>query len=248
MKTAVAKYSPGLAGVIAAETAVATVGKKGTGLLYRGFDVSDLAANCCFEEVAHLLIYGSLPTQGQLEQYKKKLSSFRALPPVIPKTLEMIPPTAHPMDVLKVGAALMGTVRPESPSFSQFDVFDSLIASFGSMMCYWHHFHTFGKRISTAGEPSDSIAQHYLRLFHQAEPKSEHVETLDKSLILYAEHGLAASTFACRVTISTQADAYSGFVSAIGALRGPLHGGANEAAMELIERFKNPDEAEAGVS
>lgn len=240
-------YAPGLAGVIAGETAVCTVGKKGMGLMYRGYSIVDLAKHCCFEEVAYLLIYGSLPTQTQLEQYSAKLASFRELPQPLKRAIELIPKDAHPMDVLKLGAAMLGTIRPEAHAFTAFDVFDSLIASFGSMMCYWHHWHHSGSRISTQGKRGDTVAQHFLRCLTQADPKPEHIDTVDKSLILYAEHGFAASTFACRVTTSTQADIYSAICSAIGTLRGPLHGGANEAAFQVISRYSSADDAERGV-
>jgi 2-methylcitrate synthase len=170
-KDAAPAYSPGLAGVIAGETAICTVGKKGMGLMYRGYSIVDLAAKCIFEEVAFLLIYGSLPTQAQLDQYSARLAKFRELPVPLKKALELIPANAHPMDVLKVGAAMLGTIRAESQTFTCYDVFDSLIASFGSMLCYWNHWHASGKRISTQGKPKDTVAQHFLRCLLQKEVK-----------------------------------------------------------------------------
>lgn len=240
-------FSAGLANVVAGETSICTVGKKGLSLMYRGFNIVDLASKCCFEEIAFLLIYGSLPSVQQLKAYKAKLSKFRKLPEAVSRTLELIPRSAHPMDVLKIGCAVAGTLRPENLSFSAFDVFDSLIASFGSILCYWHHWHLSGTRIDTSGHENESIAAHFLRLLHQAEPKYEHIEAVDKSLVLYAEHGFAASTFASRVTTSTKSDIYSAICSAIGTLRGPLHGGANEAAFELISGFKDEEDAAIGL-
>lgn len=252
------KYSPGLAGVIAGETSIATVGKGGHGLMYRGYSIEDLCNNCIFEEVAYLLLYGELPTKQELAAYKRQLAGYRKLLPAVRQAMEILPGDSHPMDVLKVGCAVQGTLqREQSPpgaDFKEFagpltamDVFNSLIASFGSMQLYHYHFHKNGKRIDTAGKPEDTIASHYIRLLHGTEPDPLHVNVFDTLLILYAEHGLAASTFSCRVTTSTLSDSYSAVCAAIGTLRGPLHGGANEAAMNLIEQFSTPESAERGV-
>lgn len=239
----------GLVGVLCDETAICTVGKKGIGLTYRGFQIQELAANCVFEEVSHLLIYGHLPTTSELNAYKAKMAPYRLLPEGLKKTLELIPGSAHPMDVLKMGCVYLGTTAPEGKSRPANDIFDSLIASYGSMLFYWHHFHNSGIRLDTAGQPGDTIATHLVRMLHPGKsPNPLHVKSIDVSLILYAEHGLAASTFACRVTASTLSDIYSSMATAIGTLRGPLHGGANEAAMDLISQYSSPEEAVTGVS
>jgi len=232
-----------------AKTAISTVGEKGIGLTYRGYGIVDLSAKCVFEEVAHLLIHGALPTVVELKAYKAKLAKYRELPDNVRKCLELIPASAHPMDVMRTGCSILGTVRPESKEFEQHEIFASLIASFGSILLYWHHFTTSGKRIDTAGRPNDGVASHFVRLLRNdgKEPDPILVRTIDQSLILYAEHGYAASTFACRVTSSTQADSYSAITSAIGTLRGNLHGGANEAAMYLLDQFSSPDDAEKKV-
>lgn len=240
------KYSRGLAGVYAGKSKVSTVGKQGFGLMYRGYGIVDLAANCAFEEIAYLLTRGSLPNRQQLNDYKARLARVRVLPEGLKRSLEEIPKDAHPMDVLKTGCALLGTFKPESSTFQQEDIFDSLMATFGPMLLYWHHWVTYHKRINTDGKPGDSIASHFVRCLNNdgKEPDALVVRTIDQSLILYAEHGFAASTFACRVTTSTKSDVYSAICTAIGTLRGPLHGGANEAAMELLAKFKDPDHAE----
>lgn len=239
--------APGLANVVVGDTEICSVGKKGTGLLYRGFGIEDLAANCDFEEVSHLLIHGNLPSKKELEEYSKKINSLRSLSEPVCRALELIPASAHPMDVLKIGCSILGATH-ESEKMNDLDRFDSLVSSLGSMLCYWHHFHQSGMRISTEGlGPSESIAAHFLRLFHQKSPDPLQVDTVNKSLILYAEHGFAASTFACRVTTSTLSDIYSAICSGIGTLKGPLHGGANEAAFELITGFKDADDAESGI-
>ncbi|CEO99863.1 hypothetical protein PBRA_007597 [Plasmodiophora brassicae] len=241
-------YSKGLVGVIAGETATATVGAGGHGLHYRGYNVEDLAAHCCFEQVAYLLIYGQLPSKAQLAAYTARLDGFRPLPKPLMIVLEQTPRSAHPMDVLRTACSFLGTIRPETKGAPAEDVFDYLIAIFGSVLCYWHQFHANGRRIDTSGQgPSERIAHHFLRLLHGRDPHPEAVRTVDVSLILYAEHGFAASSFACRVTTSTQSDIYSAICAAIGTLRGPLHGGANEEAMRLIERFGSVADAEAGV-
>lgn len=242
-------YAKGLAGVIAGESAISTVGKEGVGLTYRGYMITDLAANCIYEEIAYLLLYGDLPTEQQLKQYRATLEPYRVLPPALASALELIPAGAHPMNVMSAACALLGTMYPETSTSQQHTIFDRLIAQFGSILLYWHHWTTSGKRINTKGKSGDTIARHFMRLLKDdgKEPLEAHVRAIDVSLILYAEHGFAASAFAARVTCSTLSDAYSCVCSAIGTLRGPLHGGANEAAMELIEQFSTPDEAERGV-
>lgn len=247
--TAKPLYNKGLVGVKADETKVCTVGKSGRGLTYRGYSIRDLAKNCIFEEVAYLLIYGSLPTVQELDQYRQKLAKVRGLHIAVRKTLELIPASAHPMDVMKIGCGVLGTLSPEGPNRTQEDIFNTLISSFGGMMLYWYHYHNSGKQVDTVGKASDTIAQHYMRLLNDdgKEPDALQVKTVDVSLILYAEHGFAASTFACCVTTSTLSDVYSAVGTAIGTLRGPLHGGANEAAMELISQFDTPQEAHDGV-
>jgi len=240
-------YSKGLAGVIAGETKTATVGKAGHGLMYRGFSITDLSKHCIFEEVAHLILFGSLPTFSQLQNFKAKLHDFRELPANLRAALELVPKDAHPMDVQKLGCDLLGCMYPESEQTPEgcVPVAIRLLASFSSMFLYHYHFHQSGKRISTAGRKGETIASHFLRTLHQSEPDPDQVRTVDVSLILYAEHGLAASSFNCRVTTSTLSDAYSAISSAIGTLKGPLHGGANEAAMHLISQFSSPQEATA---
>ena len=204
MAASIPNYYPGLAGAKVGKTAICTVGKEGNGLTYRGYSITDLSTNCCFEEVAHLLIYGSLPSPKELQAYKTRLEGFRELPLDLQRALELIPKDAHPMDVVKTGAAVLGTMAPEGPSRSAHDIFDTLISSFGGMLLYWYNFHKSGTRINTQGVKGDSIAAGFMRMLHNNDPHPLHVETFDKSLILYAEHGFAASTFACRVITSTR--------------------------------------------
>ncbi len=213
-------------------------------------------AHCHFgnAQVAYLLLRGALPTRDQLAAFQSSLVRRRELPAPLCTVLELTPKDAHPMDVLRTGCSFLGTYAPEGPNgkaapgrLGQLDVFELLLATFGNMMLYWHHFHATGKRIDTKGLATDSIARHFMRTLHQAEPNEIQVKTMDVSLILYAEHGYAASNFACRVTTSTMADAYSAVCTAIGTLRGPLHGGANEEAMYLLEKFSDPDDAEKKV-
>jgi 2-methylcitrate synthase len=244
-------FSPGLAGVYAGQSAISTVGT-GHGLLYRGYNISELAENCVFEEVAYLLIYGSLPTQQQLTEYKTRLHAYRAIPSALLKQLELIPKTTHPMNVMLTAAACYGNYFPEDMDkhSNQHEIFNRLIACFGPMLLYWHHFHNSGGlRIQPQTKNSDTVASNFVKLLlnNGQEPDDILIKSIDISLILYAEHGFAASTFACRVTISTQSDIYSGIATAIGTLRGNLHGGANEAAMQLIEQFKDPEDAEEKV-
>mmetsp|Transcript_32517 Transcript_32517/g.28535 ORF Transcript_32517/g.28535 Transcript_32517/m.28535 type:complete len:389 (+) Transcript_32517:33-1199(+) len=241
-----AKYSKGLAGVIAGETAIATVGKKGHGLMYRGYSINDLTENCIFEEIAYLLTRGHLPNQNELRQYRLKINSLFELPGTIRRILELTPKNCHPMDVLKTTCSVLGTLYPEkdiTDTQEMLDISDRLLAIFPSAIAYHYNYHFNGIIIDTkALSKNDSIANHFLRLLHSANPSlinDEMVRCIDVSMICYAEHGFAASTFASRVTTSTLSDAYSSICSAIGTLRGPLHGGANEKAFYLINSFKD---------
>jgi len=236
----------GLAGIIAGNTAIATVGKEGKGLTYRGYSIHDLAEHSSFEEVAYLLIYGRLPNQSELSNYKKTLCRMRGLPGPLKTVLEQVPRGTHPMDVMRTGCSMLGTLQPEGQDRDQIAVANLLTACFSSMLLYWHHFVTAGKRIDTETD-NDSAAGHFLHLLHGKKPDELHRRAIDVSLILYAEHEFNASTFTARTIVSTLPDFYSAVTGAIGALRGPLHGGANEAAIELIERFHTPDEAEKGI-
>jgi 2-methylcitrate synthase len=236
----------GLRGVSAGETAISTVGKEGLGLRYRGYDIGALAELSTFEEVAYLLLRGELPTAAELDAYRERLESLRELPSVLREVLERIPASAHPMDVLRTGCSMLGTLEPEGDFARQIEVADRLIATFPAMLLYWHHFAGAGRRIETRTTAS-SIAAHFLRLLHGKTPSALHERALDASLILYAEHEFNASTFAARVCAATLSDFHSAVTGAIGTLRGPLHGGANEAAMELIERFDSPEAAVRGV-
>lgn len=240
------KKTGGLAGVSAGQTSIATVGADGKGLHYRGYSIHDLAEQGTFEETAYLLLYGKLPTKAELTAYKARLQQLRGLPSVLRQALELMPASANPMDVLRSGCSILGTLEPESESHTQRDIADRLIASFGSMLLYWHHYHSSGRRIETQTD-DDSIAGHFLHLLHDEKPNDMHERCMDVSLTLYAEHEFNASTFAARTTASTLSDFYSAITSGIGTLRGPLHGGANEAAMELLEQFSSPEEAETGV-
>ncbi|MFT5500159.1 MAG: 2-methylcitrate synthase [Woeseiaceae bacterium] len=240
------KKTGGLAGVSAGATALCTVGKEGAGLTYRGYDIYDLSDNASFEEVAHLLMHGHLPNQAELDAYIERIKSLRGLPDQVRKVLEIIPPDSHPMDVLRSGVSILGNVEPEGDFSNQGAIADRLLACLPSMLLYWHHFHTDGVRINTQTD-DDSVAGHFLHMLHGQVPNELHRRTLDTTLILYAEHEFNASTFAARVITGTLSDMHSAVVGAIGALRGPLHGGANEAAMELIQKFSSPGEATAGV-
>lgn len=235
-----------LAGVVAGQTTISTVGKEGIGLTYRGYAIEELAENASFEEVAFLLLYGHLPNLMELDAYRKKLISLRSLSAELKTVLEELPVTAHPMDVLRTGCSTLGCLEPEGAGRDQVAVANRLLAGFPSMLLYWHQYHRRKRRIETATEDS-STAAHFLHLL-LGEPADElRVRCLDAALILYAEHEFNASTFATRVTAATLSDFYSAITSGIGTLRGPLHGGANEEAMALIQRFKTPDEAEAGL-
>lgn len=241
-----AKKPGGLAGVTAGSTALCTVGKEGAGLTYRGYDIYDLADNASFEEVAYLLLHGKLPNRAELHAYISKLKKLRGLPDDLKKVLEMIPADAHPMDVQRTGVSFLGNIEPEKDFSQQLDTADRLLACLPSMLLYWHRFQTDGTRIDTETD-DDSVAGHFLHMLHDKAPSERHRKCLDTTLILYAEHEFNASTFAGRVITGTLSDMHSAVTGAIGALRGPLHGGANEAAMALIQKFKTPEEATAGV-
>ena len=240
------KKAGGLAGVVAGASSIATVGKEGAGLTYRGYDITDLASKGTFEETAYLLHYGKLPTKKELAAYIKRLKGLRGLPPELKKVLEAIPATAHPMDVMRTGCSFLGNLEPEGSFADQLNEADRLLAVFPSIIIYWHRFHTDGVRIDTETD-DDTVAGHFLHMLHDKAPSELHRRTLDTSLILYAEHEFNASTFTARVITGTLSDFHSAVTGAIGALRGPLHGGANEAAMELINKFRSPEEAEKGV-
>ncbi|MGO4106179.1 citrate synthase/methylcitrate synthase [Paenibacillus sp. YAF4_2] len=237
----------GLAEVIAGQTGISTVGKEGKGLSYRGYSIYDLAHFATFEETAYLLLYGRLPTAEELNAYTKRLATHRLLPPAIYAILELLPGHTHPMDVLRTGYSALASFEPEEEGRSALDITNRLIGCTSSILLYWYHYQLSGKRIDTE-LGNGGIAAHFLQLLHNREPEEEqHVKALDVSLILYAEHEFNASTFAARVTASTLSDYYSAITTGVGTLRGPLHGGANEAAMELIERYSDPDDAEQGL-
>ncbi len=243
------KKSVALSGTPAGNTALCTVGRSGNDLHYRGYDIHDLATKSTFEEVAHLLVHGTLPTQSQLNAYKTRLKRLRGLPAIVTDALELVPANAHPMDVLRTGCSMLGTVLPERdghPASEARDIADKLIASFGSMLLYWWHFTRNGRRIDVETD-DDNVAAHFLHLLHGEEPSQLHADALDKSLILYAEHEFNASTFAARVIAGTGSDMHSCITGAIGALRGPKHGGANEVAMDIISRYDSADAAEADI-
>jgi 2-methylcitrate synthase len=247
------KKSVALSGTVAGDTAICTVGHSGNDLHYRGYDIKDLAAHCEFEEVAHLLVHGKLPNAAELAAYKANLQSLRSLPAAVKLALELLPPATHPMDVLRTGVSVLGCVRgcfrPESEDrgdVSARAIADSLLASLSSMLLYWHHYARNGRRIEV--EPfNDSIAAHFLHLLHGEEPSPEWTTALQTSLILYAEHEFNASTFTARVIAGTGSDLYSAIAGAIGALKGPKHGGANEAALEIQQRYASGDDAEADI-
>ncbi len=236
----------GLRGVSAGETAIATCGKEGYGLTYRGYDILELAEGATFEEVAYLLLHGELPSAAELEAYKKTLQEKRELPTPLCEVLERIPKSAHPMDVLRTGCSMLGTLEPEQDFSQQLDIANRLIAVFPAMLLYWYRFAHDGKQISSeTGE--DSVAGHFLHLLHNRAPTDLQRRAMDVSLILYAEHEFNASTFAARVCAATLSDMYSAVTGGIGTLRGPLHGGANEAAMALIQQFDSVENARDGV-
>lgn len=247
----VAKKVGGLAGISAGESAICTCGT-GHGLNYRGYDIYDLAEHCEFEEVAYLLLKEKLPNKAELESFKKELIAARSLPKELKEVLKLLPKDAHPMDIMRTACSTLGCLERE-----EYDVFKAsfpnqqrigtrLLGIFPSVLTFWHHYHTSGKEISTESS-QDSIAGYFLESLHQKEPKELWVKAMHASLILYAEHEFNASTFTARVITATMSDVYAGITGAIGALRGPLHGGANEAAMDLIEEFKTPEQAMQGI-
>ena len=244
-----AKKSVALSGVPAGNTALCTVGRTGNDLHYRGYDILDFADEAEFEEVAYLLVHEKLPTKSELDSYKKQLRSMRGLPSQLKTVLEQIPKTAHPMDVMRTGCSVLGTLEPEAekhPVEGARRIADRLMACFGSILLYWFHFHNNKKRIETDTD-DDSIGGHYLHLLHQKKPSETWVRAMHTSLILYAEHEFNASTFTCRVITGTGSDMYSAITGGIGALRGPKHGGANEVSDEIQKRYRNADEAEADI-
>jgi 2-methylcitrate synthase len=243
------KKSVALSGVTAGNTALCTVGKTGNDLHYRGYDILDVADTCEFEEIAHLLVHGKLPTTAELAAYKQKLKALRGLPANVKAVLEWLPASSHPMDVMRSGVSALGCVLPEKDDHNvpgARDIADRLMASLGSMLLYWYHYSHTGKRIEVETD-DDSIGGHFLHLLHGHEPSDLWVKAMHISLILYAEHEFNASTFAGRVIAGTGSDMFSAITGAIGALRGPKHGGANEVAFEIQKRYDNPDEAEADI-
>lgn len=244
-----AKKSVALTGAVAGNTAICTVGRSGSDLHFRGYDIFDLAEHATFEEVAYLLIHEKLPTVSELAGYRKKLQSLRGLPAPVKAVLEQIPASAHPMDVMRTGCSMLGTVLPEHPDHNAAgarDIADRLVASFGSMLLYWYHCSHNGRRVEVETEDV-SVAGNFLRLLHGKTPSKLDERALDQSLILYAEHEFNASTFTARVITGTGSDMYSAITGAIGALRGPRHGGANEVAFEIQKRYRSADEAEADI-
>ncbi|MGA2776011.1 MAG: 2-methylcitrate synthase [Steroidobacteraceae bacterium] len=243
------KKSVALSGVVAGNTALCTVGRTGNDLSYRGYDILEIAETCEFEEIAHLLIHGALPTQSALARYKEKLRSLRALPGIVRTVLEAIGPTTHPMDVLRTGVSALGCAFPEkddhNPAGAR-DIADRLVASQGSMLTYWYHFAQHGRRIEVETD-DETVGGHFLHLLHQRVPSASWVRAMHTSLILYAEHEFNASTFTARVIAGTGSDIYSCITGAIGALRGPKHGGANEVAFEIQQRYADPEEAEIDI-
>lgn len=243
------KKSVALSGITAGNTALCTVGRSGNDLHYRGYDILDIAARCEFEEIAYLLVHGTLPTEAELRGYKAKLRSLRGLPAAVRQALEATPAAAHPMDVMRTGVSVLGTVLPEKEDHSHAgarDIADRLIASLGSMLLYWHHYALNGRRIEVETD-DDSIGGHFLHLLHGKSPRESWVRAMHTSLNLYAEHEFNASTFTCRVIAGTGADLHSAITGGIGALRGPKHGGANEVAFEIQKRYADADEAEADI-
>lgn len=243
------KKSVALSGTPAGSTALCTVGHTGNDLHYRGYDIHDLATHCEFEEVAYLLVHGKLPTVAELAAYKASLRPLRSLPAAVKQALELLPPSTHPMDVLRTGVSVLGCVLPEGEAHKESGarkIADALLASLGSMLIYWHHYARNGRRIEVE-RFEDSIAAHFLHLLHGTAPSPEWIQAMQTSLILYAEHEFNASTFTARVIAGTGSDIYSCIAGAIGALKGPKHGGANEVALEIQKRYQRPDEAEADM-
>jgi 2-methylcitrate synthase len=243
------KKSVALSGVPAGNTALCSVGRTGNDLNYRGYDILEIATTCEFEEIAYLLIHGKLPNRAELAGYKTKLAALRGLPATVRAVLEVLPAASHPMDVLRTGVSVLGCTLPENeahPASGARDIADRLIASLGSMLTYWYHYSHSGSRIHVETE-DDSIGGHFLHLLHRRAPSADWVRAMHTSLILYAEHEFNASTFAARVIAGTGADLYSCIVGAIGALAGPKHGGANEAAFQIQSRYERADDAEADI-
>jgi 2-methylcitrate synthase len=243
------KKSVALSGVVAGNTALCTVGRTGNDLHYRGYDILQIAEHCEFEEIAHLLVHGELPTASQLTAYKARLRGLRGLPAVVRQVLEALPASSHPMDVLRSGVSALGCALPEAEDHFEAgarDIADRLLASLGSMLCYWHHFARSGRRIEVQTD-DDSIGGHFLHLLHGSPPRPSFVRAMHTSLNLYAEHEFNASTFTARVIAGTGSDLHSCITGAIGALRGPKHGGANEVALLIQQRYATPDAAEADI-
>ena len=243
------KKSVALSGTTAGNTALCTVGRTGNDLHYRGYDILDIATTCEFEEIAYLLVHGKLPTVAELAGYKTKLKALRGIPAAVKAALEQLPPSAHPMDVMRTAVSVLGCVSPEKDDHNHpgaKDIADKLMASLGSMMLYWYHFSHNGKRIDVETD-DDSIGGHFLHLLHGVKPPESWVKAMHVSLILYAEHEFNASTFAARVVTGTGSDMFSAITAGIAALRGPKHGGANEVAFETQKRYDTPDEAEADI-
>jgi 2-methylcitrate synthase len=243
------KKSVALSGVVAGNTAICTVGRSGNDLHYRGYDILDIAESCEFEEIAYLLIHEKLPNPAELAAYKRRLAGMRGLSPRLRAVLELLPASTHPMDVLRTGVSELGCETPEGPSHDPAGarlIADRLVASVGSMLCYWHHYANAGRRIEVE-TGDDSAGGHFLHMLHGRAPSATWVRAMHTSLILYAEHEFNASTFTARVIAGTGSDVYSCIAGAIGALRGPKHGGANEVALEIQQRYRDPDEAEADI-
>ena len=243
------KKSVALSGTAAGNTALCTVGRSGNDLHYRGYDILDLANTSEFEEIAHLLVHGKLPNKAELRAYKAKLKSLRGIPAAVKAALEELPPSAHPMDVMRTGVSVLGCVQPEKDDHNHpgaRDIADKLMACLGSMLLYWYHWSHNGRVIDVETD-DDSIGGHFLHLLHGEQPPESWVKAMHTSLILYAEHEFNASTFTCRVIAGTGSDMHSCIAGGIGALRGPKHGGANEVAFEVQKRYETPDEAEADI-
>src|ERR1700733_3134417 len=243
------KKSVALSGTPAGNTALCTVGRSGNDLRYRGYDILDIATTCEFEEIAHLLVHGYLPNLSELAAYKAKLQKLRGLPAAVKAVLEQLPPSTHPMDVMRSGVSVLGCMMPEKDDHNHAgarEIADRLIASLGSMLLYWHHFATNGRRIDVETD-DDSVGGHFLHLLHGEVPSASWVRAMHTSLILYAEHEFNASTFTGRVIAGTGSDMFSCITGAIGALRGPKHGGANEVALDIQKRYADPDAAEADI-
>lgn len=240
------KTAGGLAGIVAGETTISTVGKTGLGLTYRGYDIEELSAHASFEEVAYLMLYGHLPNQAELTEYTKLIQSLRGLPADLKIILEHLPADAHPMDIMRTACSALGAIEPESATNDQYAVANRLLATFPAILLYWYRFHRDGQRIETLTADS-STAGYFLHLLHDKQPDALQQQVVNVSLILYTEHEFNASTFAARIAASTRSDLYSAVTAAISTLKGPLHGGANEAAMALLEQFQTPAQAEQGI-